>query len=233
MTARSPLALASAVAIALVTATRLAAPAAEPGALADRLPVPIRIVEPRIADSLRGRCRPGAARLRVRIDQRGLVTSAEVIRRFPDTLCVDTTDARRIDAMAPQVMREWAFLPAVTAGMPQSMVVEMPLYVPADTLHVPWHGGTIIGRVVDAEKGEPLPITRIALDGSALTTRTDGRGWFRVDHLVRLQCAVIADRVGYLPDTVIADVAPGRVDTLRFRMRASRPVAADSGRVAK
>jgi hypothetical protein len=236
MTARPRMPLVPALVVLLAAAPHRAAPADTPGApapSANRLPVPIRIVDPPIADTLRGRCGPGHSVVRIRIDRRGLVVSSQLARPFPVTSCVDSADARRIDELAVAVTRQWAFLPAITAGQPQSMVVEMPIYVPTDTLFVPRHEGTIIGQVVDAERGRPVPITRVELDGSALTTRTDRNGYFRFDHLVRLRAAVIAGRMGFLPDTAIADVVPGRVDTLRLRLPVNPVAIPDSSGVGR
>ncbi len=215
--------LALAVVTLLAALARLASSAGEPvsqGAPSpvDHPPVPIRIVDVPLPDSLTGRCAPGSLRLRLRIDQRGLVTEARLSRPFPDSLCLDAAVARVIEERAIRFMRAWAFLPAVTGGMPQSMMVEMSVYVPSDTLRVPWHEGAVVGRVVDRRTGVPIPRAHVALDGSPLTTRTDREGWFVFDHLVRMKVAVIAEGRKYLPDTVVTDVAPGRTDTLRLRL---------------
>jgi len=217
--------------IALVSGSRLIARAEEPVSsppLKSTLPVPIRLVDPPIRDSLRRRCEPGYSMVRVKIDLRGYVTQAQLLKGFPVSRCVDSSDARRIDELAVAVTRDWAFLPATSGGMPHSMLVDLPVYVPTDTVHVPRHDGTLFGTVVDASTGAPIPGVRVTLEGSHLWTRTDRNGVFRIDHLVRLQAPLSTELMRFLPDTVLADVVPGRVDTLRLRLRPNPLAVPDS-----
>ena len=64
--------------------------------------------------------------------------------------------------------------------------------------------------------------------GSALVTHTDRHGIFKIDHLVRLRGPVSVELIRFMPDTLIADVVPGVIDTLRFRLRPFAGTSADS-----
>jgi len=99
--------------------------------------------------------------------------------------------------------------------------------VPADTLHVLWHEGLVVGRVVSAADGMPVP-ARLRLAGTPLTTRADKQGWFRFDHLVHLRTIVVAERMGFLPDSAVVETAPGTTDTLRLHLPINPVVLPDS-----
>lgn len=223
MNHHSARAAAFAVVAALLLSARLASPAGEAApakpAPRTRLPMVIRLVDPPIRDTLRWRCKPGYTMLRLKINARGFVAEAHVIEPFPVSLCVDSSDARRIDDLAAAVTRGWAFVPASTGGVPQTMLVDMPVYVPTDTLHVPRHDAGLIGYVVEDGTGAPMPGVRVEMIGSPIVTLTDRHGVFRVDNLVRMRAPVSFEHIRYRPDTLVAEIIPGRTDTLRLRMR--------------
>src|SRR5690606_8907417 len=77
--------------------------------------------------------------------------------------------------------------------------------------------GSVTGTVVTAG-GTPVADAAVSVPAAGRATRTDARGWFRLDGLPAGSVALRAERIGYAPAARTLDLAPGAVASVRFTL---------------
>ena len=121
-------------------------------------------------------------------------------------------------------MRPQTRLPLPSAAL--AVALAAPLAAAQQTAPNDAGTGTLIGRVVDDVRCDPVGGARVRLVGSDLVATTDGGGRFRFSGLPAGERRVEALYVGFPPDTVRADVTAGALAYAEVRLTA---VAADEG----
>lgn len=79
--------------------------------------------------------------------------------------------------------------------------------------------GTIRGTVVEAGTGRPLAGIDVAVQGTALTARTDEQGAFRIAGVPAGERVVQVRRLGFAPVEERVEVAPGATATVTITLR--------------
>lgn len=81
--------------------------------------------------------------------------------------------------------------------------------------------GELHGLVVSRTSGEPIAGARISMPGTARTGLSSADGTFRVSGLVQGSHRVVAQAIGYAPDTSLVNIVAGRAVNLRIQLGAA------------
>src|SRR6185436_2811288 len=90
------------------------------------------------------------------------------------------------------------------------------LALPGPTYRPQLQTGTIEGTVI-GEKGAPLNGALVDVQGTALTSRTDTAGNYRIVGVPVGKATVRARLIGYAPGTKVVSVAKGAVTRVAFQ----------------
>lgn len=76
--------------------------------------------------------------------------------------------------------------------------------------------GTIVGRVLDAQTGQPIPAAQVSLGENLITALTQADGGFTLPNVPAGTHVVRAERLGYQPATTEVTVADGQTVTIEI-----------------
>jgi len=78
--------------------------------------------------------------------------------------------------------------------------------------------GSVLGRVVDGQTGQPIATAQVVISGTTLGVLVDAEGRFRIDNVPVGVREVRAVRIGYLPATATVTVSAGAPVSVELRM---------------
>jgi TonB-linked SusC/RagA family outer membrane protein len=78
--------------------------------------------------------------------------------------------------------------------------------------------GSVVGRVVDGQTGQPVPTAQVAVTGTSLGVLVDAEGRFRIDNVPVGPREIRAIRIGYQPASASVTVVVGSPVTVELRM---------------
>ena len=115
-----------------------------------------------------------------------------------------------------------AVLTALLLALPVASSLDAPSMAPA-----PASTGTVVGTVVDAQDGAPLPGAWVRVNGSSLRDTTDASGRFRIEGVPAGRHTLYAQASGYAPGRQRIRVEARSTVRAAFRLQA-QPVAFDA-----
>src|SRR4051812_9763388 len=109
-------------------------------------------------------------------------------------------------------------LPLVPAPLAAHVVGSTSAHSVITTLAVPVAAGTVRGRVVDKESGQPVVAAQITIVGTSLGALTNNEGQFTITGVTAGQVTVRAARIGYQPANQAVVVSDNSDATANFSL---------------
>ena len=109
-------------------------------------------------------------------------------------------------------------LPLVPATLSAHSVDRLPVAITVETRTAPTPAGTIRGRVIDKESGQPVAAAQITIVGTSLGGLTNNDGQYTINGVTAGQVTVRAARIGYQPQNQVVVVSDNGQATANFSL---------------